>query len=460
MQTDIVKQKTSLVEEISFGEKFAYGLGDLASNLALALTASLITYFYTNVIGIAAATAGTIMLVSRIFDGVTDVLMGILVDKTHSKYGKARPWILWMAFPLGISTIMLVTVPNISITGKIIYAFITYNLATTVFYTAINIPYGALNSFMTRDQYQRSVINIFRMSMAMIGSAVITSITLPIINSFGGKQDAWIKVTSFYAIIAVILFLVCFKRTKERVTRDTTHSNDNIKVKESVKALLKNKYWLIIVLIWLVMALGMSFSGTISIYYAQYVLGNSSYMGLIAAAGAIPTIVIIPFMAPFIKRFGKRNLALGGSFIAMVGALCMLIAPHSLSMIIAASVIKGIGMAPLAATIFAMVADTIEYGEWRTRVRVQGLLYSATTFGAKVGAGVGGGLAGYILSVAGYNGMIASQPNSAIKAIIIMFLVVPILFAVIQAICFWFYKLDKEYPQIMLDLQERAAKRV
>lgn len=182
------------VEKISISEKIAYGGGDLASNLILVLAGTYVTFFYTDTLGLNAGIVGMIMMVSRLFDGISDIVMGFIVDKTKSKHGKARPWLLWLALPIAISLVLMFAVPNLGDTGKYIYVAITYNLVTTVLYTAINIPYGAMTALMTRDQDQRMSINVFRMLMAQIGSLLINAFTLPIVNALGGtgNKKAWV----------------------------------------------------------------------------------------------------------------------------------------------------------------------------------------------------------------------------------------------------------------------------
>lgn len=180
-------------EKIGVGEKIAYGGGDLASNLILVLTSTFVTFFYTDALGLNPAIIGTIMMLSRVFDGFTDIFMGFVMDQVKSKHGKARCWLLWLAIPIALAMVLVFLVPNIGETGKYIYVAITYNLVTTFLYTMINIPYGALTSLMTRDQDQRTVINIFRMFMAQVGSLIINAFTLPFINAVGGstQQRSW-----------------------------------------------------------------------------------------------------------------------------------------------------------------------------------------------------------------------------------------------------------------------------
>lgn len=193
-------------EKIGVGEKIAYDGGDLASNLILVLTSTFVTFFYTDALGLNPAIIGTIMMLSRVFDGFTDIFMGFVMDQVKSKHGKARCWLLWLAIPIALAMVLVFLVPNIGETGKYIYVAITYNLVTTFLYTMINIPYGALTSLMTRDQDQRTVINIFRMFMAQVGSLIINAFTLPFINAVGGstQQRSWIIVSVIYGVVAAV----------------------------------------------------------------------------------------------------------------------------------------------------------------------------------------------------------------------------------------------------------------
>lgn len=444
------------VEKISTFEKIAYGGGDLASNLILVLTSTFVTFFYTDALGLNAAIIGSIMMFSRLADGITDMLMGYVMDRVKTKYGKARPWLLWLAIPIAIACVLVFLVPNTGDLGKYIYVTITYNLVTTFLYTMINIPYGALTSLMSRDQNQRTVINIFRMFMAQIGSLIINAFTLPFVNSVGGSsnQKSWIIVSIIYAAMAAALFFLCFAKTKERV-RISMEQREKINFVESFKLLIKNNYWLLIVGIWVSMALGMSLSGAVGTYYAKYILGNENMAGFIASVGILPVIICMPLVAPLSKKFGKRNVALVGSSISLLGQILMLISPESATWLIVCSLVKGVGTAALSGTLFAMVADTIEYGHWKTGKRVEGMLYSSTTFGAKIGAGVGGAIALGVIGAAGYNGLAAVQVESAVTAIKNMYLIVPIPFLILIPVFYIFYKLDKIYPTVMADLQKR-----
>ncbi len=457
MSEKTVKSASSQhVEKIGTFEKIAYGVGDLASNLILVLTSTFVTFFYTDALGLNAAIIGSIMMFSRLADGVTDMLMGYVMDRVRTKYGKARPWLLWLAVPIAIATVLVFLVPNTGDFGKYVYVTITYNLVTTFLYTMINIPYGALTSLMSRDQNQRTVINIFRMLMAQIGSLIINAGTLPLVNAMGGSsnQKSWIIVSVIYGIIAAALFFLCFGKTKERV-RVSMEQKETIGFVKSFKLIMKNNCWLLLVGVWVSMALGMTFSGSVATYYAKYVLENENVAGILNSAAILPVIILMGFVAPLSKRYGKRNVALVGSVISLVAQVAMLINPTSTTWLLICSLLKGVGSAALSGTLFAMVADTIEYGQWKTGTRVEGMLYSSTTFGAKIGAGVGSAVALGILGAAGYDGLAAVQTAGALSAIKNMYILAPIPFLILIPVFYAFYKLDKIYPKVMADLEER-----
>ena len=267
-------------EKIHLKEKFSYGLGDVACNVVYALTTSLLIYFYTNVVGISAAMIGTIMLFSRFFDGISDVLIGHLVDRTHSKHGKSRAWILWMMIPYGIAAILLFTVPPATPIVKGIYVFITYNFCTTVVYTALNLPYATLATLMTRDTDQRAVVNLFRTGMSALGNMVITAVTFPLVTRLGDTQQAWIEVSILYAIVSIIMLFICFKNCHERVKEETkTKDGKNVPLWMGIKLCVTNKYFIMFFMLAVFLSFYEAVTGTCNAYYAQYILGNRDLLG-------------------------------------------------------------------------------------------------------------------------------------------------------------------------------------
>lgn len=246
------KQKGKDMNEfikVPMGEKLAYCFGDPALTLMYTMTTTLLIYFYTNVVGISAGAVGMIMLLSRVFDGFSDVLMGTIIDRTHSKYGKARIWILRLALPYAIAAVLLFTMPPMGDMGKIIYAFVTYNIMNTVVYTAISQPFHALGSLMSRDRRERDVICNIRMVLSITASMIITAFTLPLINvvakAINNQQLAWILVTAAYATVSVFVLINTYCTCTERVKAAEKEEKSDIPFWTAFKATVTNRYFLI-----------------------------------------------------------------------------------------------------------------------------------------------------------------------------------------------------------------------
>lgn len=419
-------------------------------------------FYYTDYAGVSAFAVGTIMMVSRLFDGVSDIIMGVIVDRTKSKYGKARPWILRMCIPFAISGVLLFSVPTSwAETPKLIYVFITYNLVSTVVYTAINVPYSALNALMTQNPYERSVLSIFRNLLATAGTLTINIFTLPLVEFFGNNALAWTKTFFIFGIVAIIAFLYTFLGTSERVKSvaqlQSTENND-VPVLVGIKALFKNKYWIMMTGMLALFFLMYAINGGSTVYYAKDILGDKNLVGTINGIFNIVQICGMFFIAMMIKKFGKRNIFALGLVLDIIGMLILNYSNGVMSLIIISSVIRGLGNACGGATMWAMVSDTIDYGEWKTGYRTEGLVNSACSFGWKIGNGIGSALLGLILEAGGYVGTAITQTETALFSIEICFIWIPIAIYVIGLVIMSFYHLDKEFPAIIRDLNNRIIK--
>ncbi|MGS2776385.1 MFS transporter [Robertmurraya sp. GLU-23] len=452
---NIMNAETELpVQKLGVKEKVSYGLGNLSANLMITTANSFIVFFYTEIAGIAIATVGTLLMIARIFDGVTDLGMGMVVDKTKSKYGKAKPWLLWMAIPYILAMVLLFTSPEVGQTGKVVYAFITYVLAIGVTFTMISVPYNTMLVTLSQDQTQRGQLSISRAAFGLIGGLLVAVVTLPLVSFLGGGKNGWIFMAVVYGIVGALLYLIVFKNTKERVDVRTTEKKDTVPIKHSLKALVKNKYWLLTISIIILSFVGAGLSG-VAVYYAQYILGDPNLMGVLAVATILPTILMMFFMDYLFKKIGKRNLAVIGGVVSIIGALIIWLDPESILMVSVGSFIRGLGGAPLGVAAFVMLADSVEYGEWKTGIRTEGLSLSAGTFGEKVGTGVGGMILGVLMGIGGYVGGQAEQSVAALTSIKFVFIHVPIILSVLSILLLYFYKLDKKYPTIIKELNER-----
>jgi glycoside/pentoside/hexuronide:cation symporter, GPH family len=429
-------------------EMWSYGLGSFGIYAVSTWIGAFLTFYYTDEVGIAAAAVGTLMLVARLFDGITDVGMGSIVDKTKTKHGKARPWLLWMALPFAISTVLLFSVPELSYSGKLVYVYTTYFLFI-IFFTMIAIPYKTLLGVMTQHQHSRSLSNIYTAIFTMIGNLIVMTLTQPLVASIG-----WTNLSIVYGVITIFTLYITFRVVRERVGYYDS-SKPKVQLSQGFKAVFRNKYWIIVT------CYSLTFNATIALtqgavlYHSQYILGNINYYPLIGLALSAPMLIGLFFLGPFVERFGKRNVALLGCVLFITGFLIRISDPTDLIPFLIGSAIGGLGAMPGLALMIAMVNDTVEYGEWKFQVRTEGLINSAASFGMKAGSGFGLALIGWLLAAGGYIGGLPEQSPLANNIIIALNTYIPLGLTVLQMILLYLFKIDKIYPTILADLQKR-----
>ena len=394
--------------KVSLGEKICYGVGDIGANLVWTTVASFLTIYCTDVAGIAAGVVGTLMLIARLFDGVSDLFMGIIIDKTNTRWGKARPWVLWSAPPLVISLIMIFTVPDLGANGKAIYLLLVYIFLAAVCFTASNLSYNTMLS-----------------------------------------------------LVALGMFITTFAGTKERykpIKKETTAKKKTHPLK-TIKILCRNKYFILITLAFAVIYTSLGLTGGSRIYYAKYVLGDEMLNSTMTMFNYIPTILTIMLIPVFTKRFGKIKALFVGFLFYAAGLVLEIAGPVNLPMIYTGLVLQGIGHAALYSCLFAIVGDVVDYSEWKDGIREEGITYSVTSFGQKIGTGLGTAALGWILAAGHYDGTAAVQSASAIFAIKGLFLYLPLVITVIVLIIWYlFMGIDKIYPTVRKELDERREK--
>ena len=448
--------------KLSWSTRIAYGLGDTAQNVVWGAM-SIITLFYTDYVGIDPSVIGMIMLASRIFDGLADVVMGILVERTNFKWGKSRPWVLWASIPLFLSIILLYTVPDTNDIIKYIYIFLTYEFCMLA-YTALNLPYGSLSAMMTRISKERDMLSITRMALSPIGKIIAVSATLPLIKILGDDQMAWVIVMTTWAFMALILLLFCFYKCKETVViKARTKITKHIPIKVQLKVLCANKYFWFALFIWMMQNVIFFVTGTILPYFCKYIFFDEA---LYAILHLIETVVMIGFTILFspmlLRKFGKRMMSIIGILVALVGHLIYLLNPLDFYWVLASCIIRGIGFAPLNSVVFGFLGDVVEYGQWKFHIRQEGMIFSASSVGIKIGPGITSAVLTGLLSYSGYiassSGAVAiAQPQSAIDMIVNLYMFAPIVVWLIILVTLYLYRLDKIYPQIMRDLVQREA---
>ena len=449
-------------ERLSWFTRICYGFGDTACNV-VAGAMTILTFFYTDYAGVEPTTVGLVMLLSRCFDGVSDVLMGFIVERTNSKWGKSRPWVLWSSIPFCVSIVLIYCVPQgTSDFAQFCYLFITYNFCNTICYTALNLPYGSLSTMMTRSSHERDMLSVTRMALSPIGKIISISATLPLIKVFGDDQRAWIIVMSIWAVLALFLLLLCFKQCEEKVVIEARKKEDKIPVGKAIKCLLFNKYFLMAAFIWMCQCLLQMLTGTVLPYYCKYIFFDDSLFSYLLLLEVVTTITCTVLFCPWLlRKFGKRNMSVIGIVIALVGHLIYCLNPTDFNWVVFSCFIRGVGFAPLNSVIFGFLGDCVEYGQYKFHIRTEGLIFSGGSIGYKLGTGACGAFITWLMSISGYVASTtadAVQPQSAIDMIVNIYIFGIIIIWVSLLIVLWMYKLDKEYPAIMNELAEREAR--
>ncbi|MBQ9610970.1 MAG: MFS transporter [Lachnospiraceae bacterium] len=439
-------------------ERSAYMLGNVGTAFVNTIIASFIMFFYTDVMFLDAKIIGSILLVSRILDGVTDIVMGMIVDRTHSRHGKGRVWVLRTCIPYAISGILLVCVPaGASSLIQYVYVFITYNLCNAICLTALYVPYNSMTSNMTNNPYERGILGVFVMAGAVIGTLAVQSTVDAATKALGGGQRAWQIVILVYALAGLLLHLICFALTKERCGNDENQesSEEKLSVKEELGSLLKNRYWVIAIVFIFVCLFATAILGGMGMYYAKAALGDTAYYARFANAISITQVISLCGAFILLKKVGKRNTMLIGISCMVAGCLFHLLSGTNVTMITIASGIKGFGAGFAAAGLYGMVADTIDYSDWKFGVRPVGVGSAGTTFATKIANGFSVVLIGWIIDASGYNPAAAVQSEETIRAISLGYTGIPMICGILGIILMCFYTLDKKYPVIQQELMER-----
>lgn len=484
--------------KLSFKEKFGYGLGDTACHFAWDMAGMFLFFFFTDVYGISAATAGTIMLVARVWDAISDPLIGIIADRTQTKYGKFRPYMLWFAVPMGVALVLLFTTPNFEQTGKIIYATSMYLLLSTMF-TAVNLPYSALSGVMTADSDERTELNQYRFFLGFIGMFIVSftmvfknylivddvmayaqSVNLApealafikdynwgealLLDTSGGlkativehERSAFQTIAIILAILGTGLLVLSFLSTKERISPP---AEQEVNLKEDLKNVFGVRAWLILFILGIITFILINIQGAVINQYFKYYVGNENASTYLYAATTVSLIVGVLLATPLTKRFEKRTVYLVCSAISGLFTVALFIpGKDDLVLLHVINILSKLAIAPTIPLLWSMIADTADYSEWLNKRRATGLFFSATTFAQKIGGGIAVGLAGWLLTMASYDGDAIQQNDESIMAIRLMFSVIPgVLYLMTAVLLFWYDLDDKKVAQIKVELSDRRA---
>jgi GPH family glycoside/pentoside/hexuronide:cation symporter len=451
------------VEPLKFVEKLGYGLGDTASNFFFQVFNIFLLYYYTDIFGLPAAAVGTMFLVTKVVDAVSDPVMGLIADRTTTKWGKFRPYLLWGAIPYGVLGYAMFANPDLSDMGKLIYAYVTYTLMMLA-YTAINVPYSALMGVISPSSVERTKVASYRFICAFAAAWLIGTFVTPLKNILGGGNEAvGFQLTMIiFAVLSVALFWITFATTRERVTPVEKKSN----IRRDLRAVLGNGPWiaLFIAAIFTLMNIAVR-NGSLMYYFKYYVGDDGTQIFLIfdktavfLSLGLMTMMLGITLTKTLCDYFEKRSLLIVLTVLNAISMAAFYVTPPDQYWLMV--VINCIGtfvIGPTPALVWAMYADTADYGEWKTGRRTTALVFSSLQFAQKLGLAVGAGLTGVIL---GWFGFVANelQSDASLAGIRFIFSVIPAVLALLGTVSIFFYKINsKTVRQIEKDLVARHS---
>nr|WP_148242111.1 MFS transporter [Enterobacter asburiae] len=448
--------KHSAYERLSLKEKIGYGMGDAGSCMIWSVLALYLTWFYTDVYGLDAGIVGTLFLVIRVFDAFSDPVMGAICDRTRTRWGKFRPWLLWMAIPFGLGAVLMFTTPDLSMNGKIIYAWVTY-LIMSLIYTAINIPYCSVAGVITLNQKERLGCLSWRFFLNGLATLIVSSSILPLTDWLGdGNRASGFQLTMLImGGAATVMFLFCFSSIKERVVSIKT--NDTLR--KDLNDIIKNDQWLLMISITFLNVFPAFIRGAVTIYYATYVMQASVgfitfFMALGVACNMLGSVIAKPLTDRFdkVKLFRIINIILG-----ILSFALWFVDPHSLTplltLFIVINILHLIQSGPI---LWAMMSDVDDYGDWKFGKRLTGISFAGNLFMLKMGLAVAGAIVAWILSWTGYVANQAQQNPQTLQGIIMMFSLLPMVSYFFSAWIVRYFKLNNTFlEKIKVELAKR-----
>lgn len=449
-------EKHSVYERLSLKEKIGYGMGDAGSCMIWSVLALYLTWFYTDVYGLDPAIVGTLFLVIRVFDAFSDPVMGAICDRTRTRWGKFRPWILWMAVPFGLGAVLMFTTPDLSMNGKIIYAWVTY-LVMSLIYTAINIPYCSVAGVITLNQKERMGCLSWRFFLNGLATLIVSSSILPLTDWLGdGNRASGFQLTMMImGGTATLMFLFCFSSIKERVVSIKTNET----LRKDLKDIIKNDQWLLMISITFLNVFPAFIRGAVTIYYATYVMQASIgfitfFIALGVACNMFGSVIAKPLTDRFdkIKLFRIINIILG-----ILSFALWFVDPHSLTPLLALFIVINIlHLIQSGPILWAMMSDVDDYGDWKLGKRLTGISFAGNLFMLKMGLAVAGAIVAWILSYTGYIANKPQQNTQTLQGIIMMFSLLPMVSYFFSAWIVRYFKLNDAFlEKIKVDLAKR-----
>lgn len=444
------------MQGLTLKEKIGYACGDVASNFYWRVFDVFLFIFYTDVFGLHPAAVGTMMLVTRLIDAFSDPLMGALADRTQTKFGKFRPYLLWGILPIAAAGVLTFTIPDLDDQGKLVWAYATY-IFMMLAYTFINVPYGALLGVITGNSQERTTLTSFRFIGAFSGGSLVAYATPKLVDYFGSGNEAlgWQLTMGLYGLCAGLLFFITFITSKERIAPAKTQKTP---IKSDIKDLLNNKPWIVLFCLALIIMMTITLRGSTGTFYFKYYVGREDLIGsfsfaymIALALGAAAT----PWMTKFIDK--RRLLMILMAIVGCLSVLFYFVPKDNISVIYALQIAIGFALGPKSPLVFSMYADTADYSEWKNNRRATAMVFSAAAFAQKLGGAIAGAMIGWLLATMGY---VANQVQSDASAqgIVLLMTLIPAAFAFLSVFVVKFYALSEEMlTGIQGDLQQRKA---
>ena len=443
------------MEPMKLGQYLGYGAGDAANNLTFSTVSAFLLIYYTNVAGITAAAAGTLFLVVRISGGFTDLFAGRRVDETQTRWGKFRPYLLFGPVPLLVLLVAVFSIPGgLSLGGKLAWAYVSYALFQLA-YSFVNIPYGSLAAAMTQVPDDRAKLSTSRSIAASVAILLIAVAVSPQISGGGNLQRSLTITTAAFAIIGLALYLWCFTTSRETVRRDV----ETVSLRDTLRMMRHNRPLVLLCAATLVFLSGMFAQQTVAVYYARDVLGNANYYIVLTVVSTVGMILASALVPKAVDTAGKKRTFLVAGVIAAASAVGFALAPRSAPAIAFVCYgVLGIGLGAINTLIFALQANTVDYGEWNSGIRAEGGSYSVLSFTRKTGQGIGGAVAAYTLGLGGYVSGAGTQTGSALTSIRVAAGIIPAAFMLAATAVMLVYPLtEKAFRAIIAEMAERRA---
>ena len=445
-----------MIQKLSFKEKFGYGLGDMAANFIFQALLALQLFYYTDVFGLGAAQAGNLFLVVGLIAAFFNPVMGVIADRTNTRWGKFRPWLLWTAVPFGIMGILTFTTPNLSTTGKLIYAWVTYLLLRLI-YAANNVPYATLNGILTGDPDERTSIASYRQIFANSAGFIVQSLAIPMVAFFGRGNDArgYQLTMGLLSVLSILFFIVAFATTKERIQPDPQQQTS---LTQDLKDLFSNRPWVVLFLVTTFYFAAISMRGSVMLSFFKYLAGNEKLFSWFNGFGLASLIAGVTVSTALTKRIGKRPLfILSMTLCGLFNLAVLVLPPHATVAIIVSEVLRQFSYGTSGPLIWAMMGDVADYGEWKTGRRATGTVTAAVIFALWMGLALGGAIAGWLFSFYGYSAN-AVQTQRALDGIRLTAGLYPALLFFATAACLFFYPISRRINKTISD--ELAGRRL